>query len=153
MRKASPLVHVPGLSKTAIAAAEDLPTDAATDFVDIETSAIDTRGGLVAPAAITDAVMPNWQHYDTGRIVFGALTITGVLEDLTVELWAIDAQGIPFQLGRSTVSPTNTLAPISFPIAGRVKYALQVSGVTYTDTGTVAFPVFVQGYYRDADDA
>lgn len=153
MRKASPLVHVPGLSKTAIAAAEDLPTDAATDFVDIETSAIDTRGGLVAPAAITDAVMPNWQHYDTGRVVFGQLTITGVLEGLTVELWAIDAQGIPFQLGRSTVSPTNTLQPISFPIAGRVKYAVQVSDVAYTTTGTVAFPVFVQGYYKDADDA
>lgn len=153
MRKASPLVHVPGLSKTGIAAAEDLPTDAATDFVDIDTAAIDTRGGLVAPASITKAVVPNWQLYDNGRIVFGALTITGTLTDLTVELWSIDAQDIPIVIGRSTVSPENTLQPISFAIAGRNKYALQVSGVAYDTTGTVAFPVFVQGYYKDADDA
>lgn len=153
MRKASPAVHIPGLSKTGIAAAEAAPATSA-DFVDIDTSAIDTRGGMVAPAAITNAAVPNWQHYDTGRFLFGPLTVTGTLEDLTVTLWGIDAQGIPMVLGRSVLTTEGTLQPITgVAIYARMKYAIQVSAVGYAATGTVAFPVFAQGYYKDADDA
>jgi hypothetical protein len=150
MRKPSPAVHIPGLSKTGIAAAQAVPTA----FVDIETSAIDTRGGLVAPGSVFNATVPNWQLYDTGRFIFGPLTVTGVLEDLEVELWGIDAQGIAMLIGRSVVTAANTLPPITgVPIAGRVQYAIRVAVVAYTTTGTLAFPVFAQGYYKDADDA
>ena len=56
MRKASPLVHVPGLSKTAIAAAESLPTDVDDDFVD------ELLGQPVQPLALDGC--PGMQYID-----------------------------------------------------------------------------------------
>lgn len=159
MRKASPAVHIPDLSKTTVALAEVVPTV----FADLDTSAVISRDGYIDHHNIFNAAKPTWQGHDTGRFIFGTVTPTVASDELTdmvVELWGIDAQAIPMMLGRSVLTAAGTLAPIvGVPIVGRVQYAIRIAELEWTDVnpgdgvGEVSFPVFAQGYYKDADDA
>jgi hypothetical protein len=156
MRKASPLVMIPGLAQVEVDEAAAVPTE----FVDIETSNVYTGGGIVAPSAITNAMIPNWQHYDTGRFVFGPIDDGGddPLDALTVELWGIDAQGVAMLLGQSELNAGGSLPRIeNVPIAGRMQYAIRVAAIEFDSgevpDGAISFSVFAQGYYRNDTDS
>lgn len=145
MRKPSPLVNIPGLGKTAVAAAGAVPTV----FVDISTQGVYSQGGKVTE--FYNATIPLWQQYDTGRFVFSAITVgAGDLTGLTVELWGRDSQEISLLLGSTELSAEETLPRINdIPISGQMQYAIRVAGLTFVTTGSISFSVFAQGYFRD----
>lgn len=146
MHKSSPPTLVAGLGKTEVTAAEAVPTT----FVDISTDAIDTRGGKVSPTDLTKAAVPNWNLYDTGRILFGAVVLNvGSITGLTVQLWGQDAQEVPMLLGSVDADASGQLPPIEgFAIIAGMQYATRVSALAGTDED-ISFAAFAQGYFRE----
>lgn len=159
MRKVSPLVHVAAWDKEELAAAEAVPTFP-DDFIDVDTSYVNASGGLIAPGAITNALIPLFQRYDYGRIVFDRPVLgegSDPLALLEVEVYAVLAQGIPFVVGVSQATAGGTLPAVEFPIAGHQQFAVRVSALGFDGggeegAGEVSIRAGIQAGYKDSRD-
>ena len=137
MYKASPIVPVDGWAKASATAAET--TVASASFVSISTSYNKMSAGK---ATITNALIPDFQLYDRGRVVIGG--VDGVTDDDTLELLGLDADGNQWSLGTS-VAAGGAFPAIEWDIQP-MKLYLRVAVVS----GTLSLVAGIQGFYRAA---
>lgn len=140
MFKASPPVHIADWDKSGATAAES-PTD--SQFTSVGTTYVRMRNGK---AVVTNAAIPNFQHYERGRISFGDVAITGAPTGVTLEFLGLDATGIQRSLGTSKLAD-GAFPAIEFDVTYE-KYFLRIATLAGGTAPTVTVKPLLQGFFR-----
>lgn len=142
MFKSSPPVRISAWDKAAVAAVE---TPADSVFRSLSTTYVRMVKGK---AVVTTADIPDFQHYDRGRVTFGDVSVTGAPTKVVLELLGLDTSGVQRSLGTSTYAG-GAFPAIEFDVTYE-KYFVRVSELTGGTTPAVTAKPFVQGFYRAA---
>lgn len=145
MFKASPPVNISDWNK-ADATAVETPTD--SQFDSVSTTYVRMKNGK---ATVTNAAIPNFQHYDRGRLTFGDVSVTGSPTKVVLELRGLDASGIQRGLGTSEFAD-GAFPAIEFDVTYE-KYFLRIATLTGGTSPTVTVKPLLQGFYRAATTA
>lgn len=139
MFRASPPRKVAAWTKTAVESAEAVPS-ARANFVNLEQSTMTHSGGF---AQGVYAILPDKQHYDRLRVLFGPVTLGNADNEATVSVYEMLADDSVVLLGESALTDAGQLLPIEFENRQGV-YAVIVSAISGTDAA-ITCDVFVQG--------
>lgn len=148
MNRASPVVPVAAFGKAALAAAEAAPAAGdANTWANFWTKYL-KAGGIVAPASIVSADVPNWELYQRGRISFGPIAPTGADTGTTATLTAFGKMPDDSIVTLGEAAVTNILSPphIEFDIQPGMVYAVRVTALTLSGATAITFSGFVQAF-------
>ena len=137
--RASPLRKVAAWTKTAVEAAETVPS-ARASFVNLEQSTMRHAGGF---AQGVYAILPDKHHYDRLRFAFGPVTLGNADNTSTVAVYEMLADDSVVLVGESALTAAKGFLPVTIENRQGV-YAVIVKAVAGTSQA-VTFNVFVQG--------
>lgn len=148
MNRASPRVPVAYFAKTGLSAAEAAPAAAdASTWANWWTQYV-KGGGIVAPADILGAALPDWQMYQRGRVSFSPLNPTGADTGTTatLSLYGKLTNDDIVLIGESAVTDILNPPPIEFDNEPGMVYALAVTKLSLSGATAIDLAAFVQGY-------